>query len=281
MMIDVQRCLRWFVAIALGAVAPLHATRLASRVFTSADGLGRDDVGCIVPDSKGFLWLCTSEGISRYDGYQFASYGVAQGLAHRSANSVLETRAGVYLVATDLGISRLDVSKPPASAQRFVTIPRADGLQSSRVYALIESRSGVVWGATVSGLYRIDDVNGARPTLRFVSLGVDEATAATTLVEDRFGTLRVGTSFGLCRVSPNGANAGRVEWLNAPPSKLPRDLVNALLIDKRGLLWAGSLSGLWKIEIAPPQPPGAPRGKRGGSESKRRRAGSFPHLRSG
>jgi ligand-binding sensor domain-containing protein len=59
----------------LGVLLPLHlsATRLASRVFTYADGLARDTVGCIVPDSKGFLWLCTSEGISRNDGYQFVS----------------------------------------------------------------------------------------------------------------------------------------------------------------------------------------------------------------
>src|SRR5580704_8524027 len=90
----------------------LGATRLASRVFTAADGLGRDIVSCVVPDSKGFIWLCTSEGVSRYDGYQFVTYGVAQGLAHRSVNAVLETRAGTYLFATDLGISRLDVSKP-------------------------------------------------------------------------------------------------------------------------------------------------------------------------
>jgi ligand-binding sensor domain-containing protein len=185
----------------LGVLLPLHlsATRLASRVFTYADGLARDTVSCIVPDSKGFLWLCTSEGISRYDGYQFVSHGVAQGLAHRAANAIIETRAGVYLVAIDLGISRLDVSQPPASAQRFVSIPRSDGAPVSRVYALLD-RAGTIWGATVGGLYQIENMSGAKPTLRFISLDLSGQHGATKLVEDPYGSLWVGTSLGLCRL---------------------------------------------------------------------------------
>jgi ligand-binding sensor domain-containing protein len=238
---------RCFGLALLSVLLPGHlaATKLASHVFTTADGLGRDNVSCIVPDSKGFIWLCTSEGISRYDGYQFVSYGVQQGLAHRAANAVLETRTGIYLVATDLGISRLDVSKPPTSAQRFVSIPRSDGLPVSRVYALYEDRAGVVWCATPGGLYRVEDLDRTRPTLRFVSLGLGPEGAATSLIEDQYGSLWAGTSLGVCRRWPDG----RVEWHNGPSSKLPREVVNALIIDRHGYLWVGTLSGLWKIQI--------------------------------
>src|SRR5262249_23887261 len=66
------------------------AAQLPERTFTKADGLPRNLVTCLVSDSRGFLWLCTAEGLARYDGYQFRSYGVEQGLPSRLVNTVLE-----------------------------------------------------------------------------------------------------------------------------------------------------------------------------------------------
>src|SRR5205814_1406878 len=111
----------WLAIFALAATPQLSATRLPARTFTTAVGLPRDAVSCIVSDSKGFLWLCTADGVSRYDGYQFVNYEVAQWLAHRSVNAVLQTRSGVYLFATVLGLSRLDPRAPPGSSKRFVS----------------------------------------------------------------------------------------------------------------------------------------------------------------
>jgi hypothetical protein len=33
-----------------------------------------------VRDSRGFLWFCTREGLSRFLGYTFTTYGTEQGL---------------------------------------------------------------------------------------------------------------------------------------------------------------------------------------------------------
>ena len=63
------------------------ATQLPVRIYTTADGLARDAVSCIVPDSRGFLWFCMAEGLSRFDGYGFVNYGSAQGLPHRTVNA--------------------------------------------------------------------------------------------------------------------------------------------------------------------------------------------------
>ena len=62
----------WLLALLLG-VSLLQAKRLPIRTFTTADGLARDHVLCIVQDSHGFLWFCTAEGLSRFDGYQFTN----------------------------------------------------------------------------------------------------------------------------------------------------------------------------------------------------------------
>jgi len=51
-------------------IAPiaLPAKRLPIRAYTTADGLARDSILCIVQDSHGFLWFCTAEGLSRFGG---------------------------------------------------------------------------------------------------------------------------------------------------------------------------------------------------------------------
>jgi len=91
------------------------AERLPIKAYTTADGLARDHINRIVQDSKGFLWFCTSEGLSRFDGYKFTNYGTDQGLAGRQVNDFLETRTGVYWAATDKGLCRFipDTSPQP------------------------------------------------------------------------------------------------------------------------------------------------------------------------
>ena len=69
----------WAAALLL-APSLLDASRLPIKTYTTADGLARDYITCIEQDSRGFLWFCTAEGLSRFDGYQFTNYRVEQGL---------------------------------------------------------------------------------------------------------------------------------------------------------------------------------------------------------
>src|SRR5216110_2227699 len=75
------------------------AQQLPVRTYTTADGLPRDVVLRIVRDSRGFLWFCTGDGLSRFNGYEFTTYSIEQGLPHSFINDLLETRRGTYWVA--------------------------------------------------------------------------------------------------------------------------------------------------------------------------------------
>src|SRR5580704_9164789 len=123
---DAVPCVVWLTLCFFPQI--MFATRLPVRTFTTADGLPRDAADCLFIDSKNYLWVCTAEGVSRYDGYQFVNYGVAQGLPHRSVNAFLETREGLYLAGTDQGLSRLDPLTPPGSPHKFVSIPLGKGV---------------------------------------------------------------------------------------------------------------------------------------------------------
>src|SRR5687768_3251786 len=81
------------------------AERLPVKTYTVADGLLRDMVMRIRQDSRGFLWFCTSEGISRFDGASFVNFRAEDGLPDRHTNDFLETSHGNYLIATDKGLA--------------------------------------------------------------------------------------------------------------------------------------------------------------------------------
>jgi ligand-binding sensor domain-containing protein len=79
------------------------AEQLPIKTYTTADGLLRDEVNRIKQDSRGFLWFCTNDGLSRFDGYGFTNYTTDDGLPHRVVNDLLETRSGVLWIATNNG----------------------------------------------------------------------------------------------------------------------------------------------------------------------------------
>src|SRR5215469_15442953 len=92
------------VAWLLLECALAHAEQLPIKTYTTADGLAQDNVNRIVHDSRGFLWFCTVEGLSRFDGYRFTTYTPDQGLRQRVVTDFLETRKGSYWVATSASV---------------------------------------------------------------------------------------------------------------------------------------------------------------------------------
>src|SRR5437763_10666950 len=121
------------------------AQQLPVRNYTTADGLPRDLILRIVRDSRGFLWFCTGDGLSRFNGYEFTTYGVAQGLPHPFINDLLETRRGIYWVATNGGgVARFNPS-PLQNQQHqisnlFTAYPVGDELATNNVNVLYEDR---------------------------------------------------------------------------------------------------------------------------------------------
>jgi len=67
------------------------AERLPLKTYTTADGLAHNVINKIVRDSRGFLWFCTVEGLSRFYGYTFTTYGVDAELPSPVINDLLGT----------------------------------------------------------------------------------------------------------------------------------------------------------------------------------------------
>ena len=217
------------------SVLPLKSGLLPIRTYTTADGLAADRVDCIVPDSRGFLWFCTPEGLSRFDGYHFVSYGVDEGLPHRVVSTLIETRSGEYLVGTARGLSRIN---PGGKGPRFATHAPEHEAARNFVTALRESRSGKIWCATSRRLYEWNGMSFRRQEL---PLPVGEQIG--DLVEDPRGDLWIGTTAGIFVLGESGVVRTVIR-----KDGLPGDWVNALLLDSKGRMWAATRGGLSLIK---------------------------------
>src|SRR5438067_9035604 len=192
----------------------VHAERLPLKAYTVADGLPNNVINKIVRDSRGFLWFCTSEGLSRFDGYSFTNYGVDQGLPHSTVNDFLETRTGELWIATNGGLVLFNPKGAPTARVVYandkmqpipmftVVVPEDEDRQARAVNVLYEDRGGTIWCGTMKHLYRLE-----RHDNHFKLLSLDMETVgghATEifvydLLEDRNGSLWVAASNGLFR----------------------------------------------------------------------------------
>lgn len=64
------------VTLALAGAIPqlAHAQEFRMKMYTAVDGLSNSCVNDVIQDSDGFLWVGTSSGLDRFDGYEFKNY---------------------------------------------------------------------------------------------------------------------------------------------------------------------------------------------------------------
>jgi len=215
-------------------VAPLLAERLPIRTYTTADGLPTGGANCIVADSRGFLWICTFDGLVRFDGYTFVTYGLKDGIPDRSVTAFLETRDGAYWIGTYRGIHRFQPDAMGSNRPVFVRYSMPGPEASQHITALAQDRDGDLWCGTRDGLYRQRPGGG----FQAVEIGLPARSWKTrfigALAVDRQNAIWVGTEdAGLYRRRPDG----RVD-------RYPAASVSSLVSDRQGRIWAGSSSGI-------------------------------------
>jgi len=239
------------LAGATGAPRDSAAEQLAIKAYNAEAGLAHNRVKRIVQDSHGFLWFCTADGLSRFDGGQFTNYRFEDGLPAPSINDLLEADDGVYWIATNsIGVVRFDLAgTPPDKADlrsRFTIVPISGEGVSNRVNVLYRDRAGTLWAGTDGGLFRLEA--GAarfRPVALRIPAHPDIEVQVWTIVEDGAGRLWIGTRFGIVV----HASDDRLTHYEIRPS-LADDNVAALAFEPGGRLWIGHRSGV--ITFVPP-----------------------------
>ena len=206
----------WALLLILGSGTParLHAQEHAApppeaalrfEHLDSRAGLSHNTVFSIHQDHYGYLWIGTTDGLNRYDGYTFTVYrhnsNDSTSLSNNTVRWVQEDGHGNLWVATRSGLDRFDweTERFSRSGLRWDTLTQA-------IAGAIRDRQAPFWVNVNDQLFRFDDQTDTfHPTFTLPTTAASdtsrEAPAPTdriwSLFRDRSGTLWLGTVQGL------------------------------------------------------------------------------------
>ncbi len=214
--------------IFLGSCFLTYAQRLPIRNYSIEDGMISSGVNRVIQDSRGYLWIATQNGLSRFDGINFRNFTREQGLPHNHIRDVLEDRHHHIWLATVAGLTCL--------REDTVTVYAPDqGLFGHVVYSLCLDREGNLWSGGIGGATRLDAGDGT-PT-GFTREQYGGGKIVYKVLCDNKGHVWLGTDKGLSRY------AGGVFTHFSTTDGLPGHQVLALMEDSRNRLWIGTDKG--------------------------------------
>src|SRR5262249_10173691 len=126
----------------------------AFRLFTEKDGLPATQIGDLLTDSEGRLWVATaSRGLFRVDNTQedkpaFTSISTANGLSSNQSSCLTEDRFGRIYVGTGRGINRID------REGRIRVFTQEDGLPTNLITRCAADKNGNLWFVVSNTLVR-------------------------------------------------------------------------------------------------------------------------------
>ncbi len=205
-------------------------------------------VTALAEDDQGFLWIGTTVGLVRHDGYQLRPYTVGETPgggrgASRFVRSLLAAPGGVLWVGLEgEGLARLDRHQQHWTL--FSPNPAEPGaLAHGTVRALALDADGVLWvGTAGGGLHRLAPGSERFDRPGSVAAGTLPDDRVYALRVDRRGTLWIGTWRGLVRKQRGSEHFEPV--FSAPAAdELAGRPVTMLGEDPSGRIWAGTRDG--------------------------------------
>ena len=224
----------------------LRFERLDSRA-----GLSHNTVLSILQDHQGFLWIGTSDGLNRYDGYQFTVYRNdpfdETSLSNNAVYKLLEDRQGTLWAGTSNGLDRFDRRTEQFIRYDLLTdslFSSPEQVQLPSMNGLLEDAAGRVWATTGYGVYRYDpqadEMKMYAP--HFAAADLRHRRVVEGLFKDRTGTVWVSTDGPTYTYNPEADRFTPMEWAAFPGS------ASVQYEDEALRLWAAYQGKLYTVD---------------------------------
>lgn len=242
----------------------LAQDKLRFEHITVNQGLADNTVLRTLQDSKGYIWISTYNGLSKYDGYNFINYQFdpndSSSIGGNVISRVYEDKDGlIWVVVRGTGIYLFDRNSEKFSRFKptnMDTLP----LSISFSWGIKEDSEGKIWiGNDSDGkLFRYDKKTGRlddyTPTI-FSGIDLEARNRNIRYIyRDRSGILWIGSDEGLYRLNLiNNKQTGttKISFTNYrhdpenAESLIDNNIVyDGIYEDKAGMLWIGCYKGL-------------------------------------
>ncbi|HWY78101.1 MAG TPA: two-component regulator propeller domain-containing protein, partial [Verrucomicrobiae bacterium] len=208
-----------------GVGAGLDNLPFAFRSWQREQGLPQNAVHALAQTLDGYLWVGSDDGVARFDGVRFLSFGFREGLRAGPVRKLLADSRGALWIGSSGGLTCFQNGQ-------FATYTASAGLPADAVTALAEDKDGRIWVGTEQGLavWQNDQPMALGALLQF------KGKVISALFKDRQGVMWVGVvGAGVFQFL-----SGKFEALADPsPEELLKD-AHCLLVDKAARLWIGA-----------------------------------------
>ena len=268
---------RLLISLAIGSIflQPFRACAQPFNftVYREADGLPSGYIQRVFEDSRGYLWICTFGGLSRFDGRNFKNYDIKDGLPGNFCDDICEDRLGNLWIGTRRGLCYFD-------GKNMTTFNCVDSLttcyfsnlkvdEQNHLKCGLNGKNAEVHGIKVE--YVTDSYNlPGSPTKKFILKTIDDGT---TIINTDNGIYTISVNKTMHKVEPSVSNInciyfhpteknafyffnqnGIYHWQNGIAKSLSKEnfegqIVTALLVDNKKRVWISSEGkGIWIID---------------------------------
>jgi len=212
----------------------LQAGWVPQRHYTVDDGLPQSIITDMIKDNRGFIWLASNGGISRFDGRKFRNYSLTNGYPFHLVTGIIEKKPNVLWVAdyanglyqlSDHQIKKINLPSKKASYHlNFIKK---------------EKDNTILIGIAPDGL--AVNKNGSFKDY-FNVKGLENEPVLSAAI-DAEGAIWVGTF----KKGAYKLKNGRVVLALSEADGLPGDEIRSILPLKNGEVWFGTNKGLFVL----------------------------------
>ena len=146
-----KNIIRLLVLFAIILIRPVSAQYAYANLFPLGKQLPSSSVRCMFQDRDGIMWLGTSDGLCRYDGYRLHVYRSSAKspdlLSNNDIRCITEDGKGRLLIGTWKGINILDPNTNRISSLNFPEL-------NTEIRSIVIDKKGYIWIGTYERLVR-------------------------------------------------------------------------------------------------------------------------------
>ena len=222
--------------------------------ITIENGLSNNSITCIFKDSRGFIWIGTTDGLNRYDGYSFVIYKNnpldSNSISDNFISSIIEDFSGNLWIGTQGGgLNMYNIYNEQFKA--FYYDPQDEqSISSNFIFhhnSLLLDNDSILWIGTNSGLCSYDFNDGLfkRRPLKSDKEGRTEFKDIRVIFEDEKNILWIGTNSGLVKYFKNTGNIKIFKNQKNNLKSISNSIITSISEDySRNELWVGTEDGL-------------------------------------
>ena len=165
-------------ADAFGGARTLNFSIVATGTRAAARARSR----ALTQTHDGYLWLGTDDGLARFDGLRFVTFGLQEGIKTGPVSVLFEDSRNVLWIGNTGGGLNCWQNN------RFTAVAGPDGVPTNSVTALADDNTGRLWVGTDAGLALCEN----HQWQVFAAADIFKGRRVAALLKDRQGTMWVG-----------------------------------------------------------------------------------------